>query len=208
MQVADLRRAEIPPVGLHGVQVAVVVADQLRPAVDAFVEVVEAQDPGQRIVLAQLGVRLDQGGPQSLGSGSYTRIIWLPPTIDFSGAATKVNLRVRAVGTNAVDRLVASVMEVAAVNPEVIDKIDWDQWIDNMSEMLGVSTDMIISNENVQALRQARAKMMAQQEEVALKREQAATAKDAGTVSTGPAPEDNLAADVLNSGAPQEAVAV
>ncbi len=40
------------------------------------------------------------GGSQSLGSGSYTRIIWLPPTIDSSGSTTKVNIRVRGVGTD------------------------------------------------------------------------------------------------------------
>ncbi|MCH7823647.1 MAG: hypothetical protein IH849_02500 [Acidobacteria bacterium] len=61
------------------------------------------------------------GGPQSLGSGSYTRIIWLPPTIDFSGAATKVNLRVRAVGTNANQGTPAQTTIDAVVRIELVE---------------------------------------------------------------------------------------
>jgi hypothetical protein len=109
----------------------------------------------------------------------------------------------RAVGSNSVDRFMGNVMEVSAVKPEVLDKINFDKWVDKTSQMLGVETDIIVDDENVLALRQARAAAEAEQARIAADREKAATAKDASSVKTD---ERNVVSDVLNSGAAQEVI--
>lgn len=40
------------------------------------------------------------GTPQALGSGTYSRMVWLPPTISTDNGVTSVRFRVRAVGTD------------------------------------------------------------------------------------------------------------
>lgn len=44
------------------------------------------------------GVAYSLGSPASLGSGSYSRIIWLPPTVTMTGGAPTLNFRVRSIG--------------------------------------------------------------------------------------------------------------
>ena len=107
----------------------------------------------------------------------------------------------RAVGSNSVDRFMGNVMQLSQVKPDLLDKVNFDKWADNYSEMLGVETDIIVDDENVLALRKARAEAEAAQAQVAANREQAAAVKDSGSVKTD---ERNIAADVLNSGAAPE----
>ena len=103
----------------------------------------------------------------------------------------------RAVGSNSVDRFMGNVMQISQVKPDVLDKVNFDQWVDSYSSMLGIETDIIVDDENVLALRKARAEAEAAQAQIAAQREQAATVKDTGSVKTD---ERNLAADPLNSG--------
>ncbi len=44
------------------------------------------------------GTPYDLGGAQALGGGTFTRTIWLPPTITMENGTPVVNIRVRAVG--------------------------------------------------------------------------------------------------------------
>ena len=107
----------------------------------------------------------------------------------------------RAVGSNSVDRFVGNVLAVSAVKPEVLDKVNFDQWADHYSEILGVPTDLIVPDEDVLALRKARAEAEAAQARIAAEREEAATAKDMGGVKTD---ERNVVADALNTGSAEE----
>jgi len=107
----------------------------------------------------------------------------------------------RAVGSNSVDRFMGNVMQLSQVKPDVLDKVNFDQWADSYSKMLGVETDIIVSDENVLALRKARAEAEAAQAQIAAQREQAAAAKDMGSVKTD---ERNPVADALSSGVAPE----
>jgi len=44
------------------------------------------------------GTPYDLGGPQPLGSGTYSRTIWLPPTVTMDNGTPVVNIRVRSTG--------------------------------------------------------------------------------------------------------------
>jgi hypothetical protein len=74
----------------------------------------------------------------------------------------------RAVGVNAVDRLLGTVQAVAAVKPEVIDKIDTDELVDSYADMLGVDPALIVAGEKVALIRQDRAKQAEAQQRTAM----------------------------------------
>jgi hypothetical protein len=62
----------------------------------------------------------------------------------------------KAVATGSIERLFAFVGNLAAVKPEVLDKIDMDEGIDQYSDMLGSPAGVIVSDEDVAAIRQKR----------------------------------------------------
>jgi hypothetical protein len=107
----------------------------------------------------------------------------------------------RAVGSNATDRFMGNVAAIAEIKPDVIDKVNFDAWVDDYSEMLGIKTDLIVDNENVAALRKARAAAEAAQAQLEAKAVEAQVSKDSATVKTD---ERNLVTDAINSGAAQE----
>ena len=91
----------------------------------------------------------------------------------------------RAIGSNSVDRFMGNVMQLAQVKPDILDKINFDKWVDRYSRMLGVDTEMIVDDDTVAALRQARAQAQAAAEQVKMQREMAATTKDLAASPTG-----------------------
>jgi hypothetical protein len=86
----------------------------------------------------------------------------------------------RAVAAQGMDRLLGTVGQLAAVNPEVIDKIDFDQVIDDYAEVYGVNPELVLDDEKVAAIRQARAQQVAQQQAAAAAPVAADTAKTLG----------------------------
>lgn len=64
----------------------------------------------------------------------------------------------RAVGTNSVNRLLGTLGSIAAVKPEVLDKIDADQVVDVYADLLGVDPSLIVSDDDVAEIRAQRAK--------------------------------------------------
>jgi len=68
----------------------------------------------------------------------------------------------KAIGITSIERASGYVASLAEINPEVIDKFDFDQSVDEYSEMLGVSPKIIRSDEVVANLRSARAEQQAQ----------------------------------------------
>ena len=80
----------------------------------------------------------------------------------------------RAVGISAVDRLLGTVGQMASFKPEVLDKLDGDKTVDMYADMLGVDPSLIVSDEKIVLIRDARAKQ--QQQAHAMEQAQAASA--------------------------------
>ena len=73
----------------------------------------------------------------------------------------------RSVGTNAIERTLAWVGNLAGVRPDVLDKINFDETVDQYSDMMGVSPKIVIPTEQANETRQARAEAAAQQQQAA-----------------------------------------
>jgi len=100
----------------------------------------------------------------------------------------------RAIGVNAVDRFVGNLGAIAQMKPDVLDKLDADEWVDAYADMLGVDPRLIVGNKEVAMVRQARNEAAAAQEQIAAQREQAAAAKDLASAQTG---EKNALTDIM-----------
>ena len=90
----------------------------------------------------------------------------------------------RAIATNSVDRFVGNLGQVATFKPEVLDKFDGDTWVDKYSDMLGVDPELIVANDKVALVRNARAKQQAQAQQIAAAEQAASEAQKLGTVQT------------------------
>jgi hypothetical protein len=73
----------------------------------------------------------------------------------------------RAIGTGAIERLAGFVGNLAAAKPEVLDKFDADQSVDEYAEMLGVPPKIVVSDDDVLSLREQRAQAQQQQMQAA-----------------------------------------
>ena len=91
----------------------------------------------------------------------------------------------KAVGIGSLDRIVGTVGQMAAVKPEVLDKLNADQIIDEYSNMLGISPHLIVANEEVAVIRQDRAAAQAAQERLAMLPEMAKTQKTMSETKVG-----------------------
>jgi hypothetical protein len=72
----------------------------------------------------------------------------------------------RAVETGGIERLWAFAGNISAVKPEALDKLDADQSIDEYAEMIGVPSGLVLADEKVAEMRQARAQQMQQQQQL------------------------------------------
>ena len=91
----------------------------------------------------------------------------------------------KAVGIGSLDRIVGTVGQMAAVRPEVLDKLNADQIIDEYSNMLGIAPHLIVANEEVAVIRQDRAAAQAEAEALAAMPETAKTAKTLSETKVG-----------------------
>ena len=91
----------------------------------------------------------------------------------------------RAVATQGMDRLLGTVSQMAAVKPEVLDKIDFDQVVDNYGEAYGVDPKVIVPDDQVAALRQQRAAAMQAQQAAATAPQVVESARTASEINTG-----------------------
>ena len=81
----------------------------------------------------------------------------------------------RAVGTGAISQLTRFVGALAPARPELFDKLDLDQAVDEMGGMLGVPPKLIVADDRVKAVREQRAR----------RQQMAATAQAAVTATEG-----------------------
>ena len=126
-----------------------------------------------------------------------------PPPDELAGADLNIEFvsilaqAQRAVGSNSVDRFMGNVMQISQIKPEILDKVNFDNYTDQYGQMLGIDTDLIVPDADVQALRNARAQAEAAQAQMQMAQQQAAAAKDMSAVKTD---ERNPVADALSSG--------
>jgi len=102
----------------------------------------------------------------------------------------------RMVGIGGIDRLAAFVTNLAAntQNPQVLDKIDTDQMVDEYADMMGVSPRVVRPDEDVEAMRMARAEAAAQQQAVEQAKMEADAMAKLGSIKTD---QPNAMTDLL-----------
>lgn len=91
----------------------------------------------------------------------------------------------RAVATQGMDRLLGTVSQMAAVKPDVLDKLNFDQIVDNYGEAYGVDPKAIVPDDQVAAIRQQRAAAMQAQQAAATAPQVVESAKTASEIDTG-----------------------
>lgn len=101
----------------------------------------------------------------------------------------------RAVGTQAIDRLAGFVMNAAQVNPDIADKFDWDQAVDEYSIMLGTPPQLVRPDDDVESIRAQR--QQAQQQAMQAQ-QMAETVQGAKTLSETDTSGRNALTDVLS----------
>lgn len=101
-----------------------------------------------------------------------------PPPEELQGMDTRVEYisimaqAQKLLGTSSIERLAGFVGNLAAANPAVLDKVNFDQMVDEYGGSLGIKPDLIRSDEEVAQIRAERAKQQA----AAAQMEQAAQA--------------------------------
>ena len=86
-----------------------------------------------------------------------------PPPPEIEGTELKIEYismlaqAQKAIGTGAIERVASFIGNMAAVKPEVLDKFDADQAVDEYADMLGAPPSIIVSDDDVEAIREARA---------------------------------------------------
>lgn len=103
----------------------------------------------------------------------------------------------KMVGTTAIEQTVSFVGSMAAANPEALDKLDMDEAIDHYGDALGVPPKIIRSDEDVAAMREARAQEKKQAEVAATMPSLVTGAKTLSETKVG----QNSALDAILAGA-------
>lgn len=106
----------------------------------------------------------------------------------------------RAVGVSGVQQFMGDVLAVAQTRPDVLDNINFDEWVRSGAEMRGVDADLLVDKASVQRLREARAEAEAAREQSALMNEAAGTAKD---LAAAPINQNSALDEVLRNAAGQ-----
>lgn len=101
----------------------------------------------------------------------------------------------RAIGVNSTDRYVMTLGQVAAIKPEVLDRLDADALADSYADQLGVDPRLIVPLDKAVLVRQQRAQQQAVMQAAATAEQAATAAQRLGAVQTG---ERNAASDLIN----------
>lgn len=116
---------------------------------------------------------------------------YLPaPPPEIQGADIKVEyISVMAqaqklIGLQAIDRVIGMAGNLAQANPEVLDKIDSDQIIDSVADLVAVPRGIVRSDAQVSEIRQARANAQAAQQQAAMAQQAAQTAQSLSQTQT------------------------
>ncbi len=102
----------------------------------------------------------------------------------------------RAISTNSIDRFVGNLGAVAAIKPEVLDKLDADKWADVYADMLGIDPELLVPGEQVAMIRQQRAQQQAAMQQAAMVQAGADTAAKLASAKTN---EENALTSVMDA---------
>lgn len=91
----------------------------------------------------------------------------------------------RAVATSGMERLMNTAMALAPVVPGVLDKIDFDQAMDDMGEALGVNPALVVPDDKVAEIRAQREQQQAAMQAAANAPQMVESAKTASEIDTG-----------------------
>lgn len=83
----------------------------------------------------------------------------------------------KLIGTTSIERLAGFAGNLSAANPTILDKINWDEMVDEYGAALGVKPDLIRTDEEVAAIRRQRAQVEASRAAVAQTAQSAQAAK-------------------------------
>lgn len=84
----------------------------------------------------------------------------------------------KAITTNAVDRFMSNLGVLAGMKGDILDKVDFDYWADYYADSLGIDTKLIVPGKQVALIRQKRAEVQAQQQQMAMAEQAAKVASD------------------------------
>lgn len=146
-------------------------------------------------MLGPVTERLDNELYTPLVEGTFTRALKAgiipPPPEDVHGVELGVEYigmlhqTQKAVGANSIDRFVGNLGVVAQMKPDVLDKLDADEWADHYADMLGVDPRLIVASDRVALVRQQRAQAQQQAQAAALAEQQSKTARNLATSPVG-----------------------
>lgn len=92
-----------------------------------------------------------------------------PPPKELQGQELKVEYismlaqAQKAISTGSIERLVGFVGNISAGKPEILDKVDLDEAVDQYADMLGAPPSIIVPDDQVKEIRDGRAQAMQQQ---------------------------------------------
>jgi hypothetical protein len=90
----------------------------------------------------------------------------------------------KLVSTSAIERWVGFTSQVAQFKPEVLDKVNGDEIVNQMAESLGVNSKVINDDEVVKQIRTAKAQQTQQQQQQQILTDMASAAKDLSATDT------------------------
>jgi hypothetical protein len=126
-----------------------------------------------------------------------------PPPEELDGVGLKVEytsllaVAQRAVGVSTIERFSGFMGNMSAGNPEIMDKWDMDQSVDEYADAIGIAASIVRSDEEVAKIREDRKKQQQQMEQMAMAQQGAESAKVLSQADTGRG--SNLLADIMGN---------
>lgn len=111
-----------------------------------------------------------------------------PPPPELQGMDIKVEFisvlaqAQRAVATSGMDRLLGAIGQLASLSPAVVDKVDFDQVVDDYAEAYGVNPKIVVPDADVAAIRAQRAAAQQAQAAAAVAPQAVESAKTASEI--------------------------
>lgn len=126
-----------------------------------------------------------------------------PPPPQMDGMGLKIEytsllaVAQRAIGATGIERFAGFLGNLAAGNPEILDKWDMDQTVDEYADVTGVPASIVRSDEEVDKLREGRRAQEQNMQAAAVAQQGADTAKVLSEADTGR--NSNLLADIIGN---------
>lgn len=108
----------------------------------------------------------------------------------------------KTVGVSSIQAWLSSILNLSQIRPDVLDKVAWDQVVDDLAEMYGVPPRELADSDDVQRIRDARAQQMAMQQQLAAETEQANQVK---TLAQAQTEKPSALTELLNASGPYAA---